>query len=157
MKTLPVLRPLLWAATIALVLQACSSPSVEAERQRAEGAKFLRENRDKPGVVTTASGLQYQVLEAGSGVSPKATDRVTVNYRGYLVSGDQFDGGEGVSFPLDKVIAGWTEGLQLMKEGARYRFFIPPELAYGERGAAPVIPPNATLIFEVKLVKVEPP
>ncbi|MDV3240342.1 MAG: FKBP-type peptidyl-prolyl cis-trans isomerase, partial [Methylocaldum sp.] len=89
-------------------------------------------------------------------LSPKATDTVTVNYRGSLISGQEFDSGENVSFPLNGVIRGWTEGLQLMKEGAKYRFFIPPELAYGERGAGRVIPPNAALIFDVELVKVNP-
>jgi FKBP-type peptidyl-prolyl cis-trans isomerase len=149
-------RRALLAALMVFGLFGCTTPSADAERHRQEGNKFLSENRQKPGVITTASGLQYEVLKEGSGASPKATDTVTVNYRGSLISEGEFDSGQGVSFPLNGVIPGWTEGLQLMKEGARYRFFIPPELAYGERGAGRVIPPNATLIFEVELVKVGP-
>jgi FKBP-type peptidyl-prolyl cis-trans isomerase len=146
-------RPVL-IALLALGLSACVKSSADAERNKQEGSKFLAENRQKPGVVTTPSGLEYQVLQEGTGASPKATDMVTVNYRGSLISGGEFDSGQGISFPLNGVIPGWTEGLQLMKEGAKYRFFIPPELAYGERGAGRVIPPNATLVFDVELVKV---
>jgi FKBP-type peptidyl-prolyl cis-trans isomerase len=142
------------AALLASVAAGCGPSPVESERNKHEGVKFLMENRQKPGVVTTPSGLEYQVLQEGSGVSPKATDTVTVNYRGSLISGAVFDNGQGVSFPLNGVIPGWTEGLQLMKEGAKYRFFIPPELGYGERGAGRVIPPNAVLVFDVELVKV---
>jgi FKBP-type peptidyl-prolyl cis-trans isomerase len=94
------------------------------------------------------------VLQQGQGAMPSATDTVTVNYRGTLIDGKEFDSGNGISFPLNRVIPGWTEGLQLMKEGARYRFFIPSALAYGERGAGGAIPPNADLIFEVDLIKV---
>jgi FKBP-type peptidyl-prolyl cis-trans isomerase len=94
------------------------------------------------------------VLQEGQGTAPAATDRVTVNYRGSLVTGQEFDSGEGISFPLNGVIPGWTEGLQLMKEGAKYRFFIPAQLAYGDTGAGGVIPPGAALIFDVELVKV---
>ncbi|HYE36999.1 FKBP-type peptidyl-prolyl cis-trans isomerase [Methylocaldum sp.] len=144
-------------ALIVFGLFGCTpSPSPNAEKNKEESVKFLTDNGQKPGVVTTASGLQYQVLSEGSGASPKATDTVTVNYRGSLVSGQEFDNGENVSFPLNGVIPGWTEGLQLMKEGAEYRFFIPPELAYGESGAGRVIPPNAALVFDVELVKVNP-
>lgn len=109
-------------------------------------------------VHTTASGLQYEVLIEGDGAKPKATDTVVVHYRGTFPDGKEFDSSykrmEPISFPLNGVIAGWTEGLQLMSVGAKYRFTIPPELAYGKRGAAGVIPPNATLIFEVELIDI---
>jgi FKBP-type peptidyl-prolyl cis-trans isomerase len=157
MKNQPgLIRRTLMAALAVLGMSGCTTPSADAEHHKQESMKFLSENRQKPDVITTPSGLQYQVLKEGGGASPKATDTVTVNYRGSLVSGNEFDSGEGVSFPLNRVIPGWTEGLQLMKEGAKYRFFIPPELAYGETGAGRVIPPNAALIFEVELVKVGP-
>ena len=133
---------------------ACAGPSVDGEQQKQQSAAFLAENGKKPGVTTTASGLQYQVIQEGKGAMPAATDRVTVNYKGSLITGAEFDSGDGISFPLNGVIRGWTEGLQLMKEGARYRFFIPADLAYGSEGAGRVIPPNAALIFEVELVKV---
>ena len=141
------------AALSALLVAGCNKPSVEAEQAKQQGAAFLAENASKPGVVKTASGLQYQILQEGQGAMPAATSQVTVNYRGSLIDGTEFDSGEAVSFPLDRVIPGWTEGLQLMKEGAKYRFFIPADLAYGERGAGGRIPPNAALIFDVELVK----
>lgn len=123
------------------------------------GKAFLADNATQPGVVTTPSGLQYLVLRAGEGVSPKAKDTVVVNYRGTLINGVEFDssylaGREPAEFPLKRVIKGWTEGLQLMQEGAKFRFFIPSELAYGKRGAGIDIGPNETLIFEVELLKV---
>ena len=127
---------------------------VDSGQNLKAGESFLAENRTKPGVLTTASGLQYQVLQDGKGVKPGATDSVTVNYQGSLITGKEFDQGENISFPLNGVIAGWTEGLQLMNEGAKFRFFIPAALAYGESGAGRVIPPNSALIFEVELVKV---
>jgi FKBP-type peptidyl-prolyl cis-trans isomerase FkpA len=127
---------------------------VDPEQNLKAGESFLAENRTKEGVVTTPSGLQYQVLKDGNGKQPSASDSVTVNYKGSLITGKEFDSGENITFPLNGVIPGWTEGLQLMKEGAKYRFFIPSPLAYGESGAARVIPPNAALIFEVDLVKV---
>ena len=138
-------------------LTGCPQNAAEIEQQRQAGIAFLAANAKQPGVTTTASGLQYQVLKAGQGATPKATDTVTVNYRGTLIDGKAFDSGEGISFPLDRVIPGWTEGLQLMKEGAQYRFFIPAELAYGEAGAGRAIPPHAALIFEVDLIKVGQP
>ena len=129
-------------------------PKGDPELNKKAGEAFLAENAKKEGVVSTASGLQYQVLAAGNGLQPSATDSVTVDYKGSLIDGKEFDSGKGISFPLNGVIPGWTEGLQLMKEGAKYRFFIPSSLAYGESGAARVIPPNAALVFEVDLLKV---
>lgn len=125
---------------------------------REAGEKFLEENGKKEGVHTTASGLQYVVEKEGSGKSPKATDNVTVHYTGRLLNGKVFDSsvsrGEPATFPLNRVIPGWTEGLQLMKEGGKTTFFIPSELAYGAHGAGNDIPPHSTLIFEVELIKV---
>ena len=138
-------------------LTGCPQNAAEIEQQRQAGIAFLAANAKQPGVTATPSGLQYQVLKEGQGASPKATDTVTVNYRGTLIDGKEFDKGEGISFPLDRVIPGWTEGLQLMQEGAQYRFFIPSELAYGEAGAGRAIPPHAALIFEVDLLKVGQP
>ena len=124
-----------------------------------DGEKFLAENGKKEGVITTASGLQYQVLREGYGQSPKATDTVECHYEGTLIDGTKFDSsydrGQTATFPLNQVIAGWTEGLQLMKEGGKYRFFIPYELGYGERGAGASIPPFSTLVFDVELVSVK--
>lgn len=125
---------------------------------KAEGEAFLTENGKKEGVITLPSGLQYQVLQEGNGKSPKATDQVKCHYEGTLINGKVFDSsyrrGEPATFPLNGVIAGWTEGLQLMKEGAKYRFFIPFNLAYGTRGAGQDIPPYAALIFDVELIEV---
>lgn len=124
-----------------------------------DGEKYLTENSKKEGVITTASGLQYQVLREGNGQSPKATDTVECHYEGTLIDGTKFDSsydrGQTATFPLNQVIAGWTEGLQLMKEGGKYRFFIPYELGYGERGAGASIPPFSTLVFDVELVSVK--
>lgn len=125
---------------------------------KAEGENFLAENAKKEGVVTLPSGLRYQVLKEGNGKSPKATDQVKCHYEGTLINGKIFDSSyrrnEPATFPLNGVIAGWTEGLQLMKEGAKYRFFIPFNLAYGTRGAGQDIPPYAALIFDVELIEV---
>ncbi|WP_051906784.1 FKBP-type peptidyl-prolyl cis-trans isomerase [Methylomarinum vadi] len=126
---------------------------------KAAGEAFLAENGKKDNIVTTDSGLQYEVIEQGNGASPSATDNVTVHYKGTTIDGKVFDSsydrGAPATFPLNRVIAGWTEGLQLMKEGAKYRFFIPAQLAYGERGAGRVIGPNSALIFDVELIKVQ--
>ena len=126
---------------------------------KSEGEKYLSENAKKEGVVTLPSGLQYKVLKEGNGKSPKATDKVVCHYEGMLVDGTMFDSsiqrGEPATFPLNGVIAGWTEGLHLMKEGAKYRFFIPYQLGYGERGAGASIPPFATLVFDVELIEVK--
>ena len=126
---------------------------------KAEGEAFLADNAKKEGIVTLPSVLQYQVLQEGNGKRPKATDQVKCHYEGTLINGKVFDSsyrrGEPATFPLNGVIAGWTEGLQLMKEGAKYRFFIPFNLAYGTRGAGQDIPPYATLIFDVELIEVK--
>ena len=132
---------------------------VKSAAAKAEGENFLAENGKKEGVVTLPSGLQYTVLREGNGKRPSATDTVECDYEGTLINGQVFDSsyrrGEHASFPLNQVIAGWTEGLQLMREGAKYRFFIPYNLAYGERGAGQSIPPYAALIFDVELHKVK--
>lgn len=125
---------------------------------KAEGEKFLAENKKNAKVQTTASGLQYVVEKEGTGAQPTATDQVTVHYTGRLLSGEVFDSsvkrGQPATFPLNQVIPGWTEGVQLMKEGARYTFFIPSDLAYGAQGIPNAIPPHSTLIFDVELIKV---
>ncbi|MBR1933063.1 MAG: FKBP-type peptidyl-prolyl cis-trans isomerase [Prevotella sp.] len=125
---------------------------------REEGEKYLAENAKKEGVKTLPSGLQYQVLREGNGRRPTAKDQVKCHYEGFLIDGTVFDSsvqrGEPAVFGLQQVIAGWTEGLQLMQEGAKYRFFIPYRLAYGEGGAGQLIPPYAALIFDVELIAV---
>ena len=125
---------------------------------RAEGEQFLSENGKKENVKTTASGLQYVVEKEGTGAQPTAEDVVTVHYTGKLLNGQVFDSsvnrGEPATFPLNRVIPGWTEGVQLMKEGAKYTFFIPSDLAYGPQGVPGAIPPHSTLIFDVELIKV---
>jgi FKBP-type peptidyl-prolyl cis-trans isomerase FklB len=130
-----------------------------AEKNKKEGEKFLEENKKKEGVVTLPSGLQYKVIAEGSGDSPKPDDMVTVNYRGTLVDGTEFDSsykrGQPAKFGVNGVIKGWSEALQLMKPGAKWQLFIPPELAYGERGSGLAIGPNSTLIFDVELLSVE--
>ena len=127
-----------------------------SQKNASDGEKFLAENKKKEGVKTTASGLQYKVIKEGTGPQPKATDTVTVNYRGTLIDGTEFDSsykrGQPATFPLNAVIKGWTEGLQLMKVGSKYQIFIPASLGYGERGAGADIGPNSTLIFEVELM-----
>lgn len=125
----------------------------------ASGAAFLKKNGEKEGVKTTASGLQYEVLKKGDGPKPTETDTVTVHYRGTLIDGAEFDSSysrdEPTSFPLDGVIKGWTEGLQLMPVGSKFRFVIPYGLAYGKSGSPPKIPPFSTLIFEVELLSID--
>ncbi len=135
-----------------------SRQQAAAAQAREAGEKFLAENAKNPGVVTLPSGLQYMVLNEGTGKKPSATDTVRCHYHGTLTDGTVFDSsvqrGEPAEFPLNQVIAGWTEGVQLMKEGAKYRFFIPFNLAYGERGAGAQIPPYSALVFDVELLKV---
>lgn len=130
----------------------------EAQSAIAEGAAYLEQNGKREGVITTKSGLQYEVLTEGTGKQPGATDKVRCHYEGRLLDGTVFDSsykrGEPADFGLNQVIPGWTEGVQLMKEGAKYRFHIPYLLAYGEQGAPGAIPPYATLVFDVELVKV---
>lgn len=125
---------------------------------KVKGEAYLKANADKEGVVTLPSGLQYQILKAGNGKQPKATDRVRCHYEGMLIDGTIFDSSfkrnEPAVFGLNQVIKGWTEGVQLMSEGAKYRFFIPYELGYGERGAGRSIPPFSALIFDVELLEV---
>ncbi len=129
----------------------------QGEENKARGAAFLAENAKKAGVTATASGLQYEVLKEGTGKKPKATDNVEVHYEGKLTDGTVFDSsiarGQPASFRLDQVIPGWTEGVQLMKEGGKTRFTIPANLAYGEMGAG-TIPPNSVLVFDVELLKI---
>lgn len=129
------------------------------KKAKEEGEKYLAENAKKEGIVTLPSGLQYLVIKEGNGKRPKATDKVKCHYEGMLVDGTLFDSsvqrGEPATFPLNQVIAGWTEGLQLMTEGSKYRFFIPYTLGYGERGAGASIPPFAALVFDVELIEVQ--
>ena len=131
----------------------------QAKAAKAEGENFLAENAKKEGVKTLPSGLQYKVLREGDGRKPSATDKVECHYEGTLINGEVFDSsyrrGETATFGLNQVIKGWTAGLQLMQEGAKYRFFIPYNLAYGEHGAGQSIPPYAALIFDVELIKVK--
>jgi FKBP-type peptidyl-prolyl cis-trans isomerase FklB len=133
---------------------------VVGEKNAADATKFLAENKKKDGVKTTASGLQYKVMKDGAGAQPKETDTVTVNYRGTLINGTEFDSsykrGQPATFPVNGVIKGWTEALQLMKPGSKYQLFIPADLAYGARAVGPDITPNSALIFEVELLEVKP-
>jgi FKBP-type peptidyl-prolyl cis-trans isomerase FklB len=128
----------------------------EGEKNLAEAKAWLDANRTKEGVQTTASGLQYKVVKAGSGPKPAASNKVSVHYRGKLTDGTEFDSsyerGEPATFPLDRVIPGWTEGLQLMAEGSTWELYVPPDLGYGERGAGDRIPPQSALVFEVELI-----
>ena len=132
-----------------------SSQNGVAQKNKEAGESFLAANKDKEGVKTTDSGLQYQVTKEGTGPSPGATDSVTVNYKGTLIDGTEFDSGKGISFPLNGVIKGWTEGLQLMKTGGSTRFFIPSGLAYGTTGSGAKIGPNTTLIFNIDLLSIK--
>jgi len=130
-----------------------------SETNKAAGEKFLAENKTKEGVQTTASGLQYKIITAGNGVKPKATDTVKVHYAGKLLDGTEFDSsikrGEPVEFPVNGVIPGWVEALQLMPQGSKWEIYIPSNLAYGDAGQGPTIPPASTLIFTVELLEVK--
>jgi FKBP-type peptidyl-prolyl cis-trans isomerase FklB len=128
------------------------------EKSLKDGEAFLAKNKGEKGVKTTASGLQYKVITAGKGKQPKAEDTVTVNYRGTLIDGTEFDSsykrGQPATFPVKGVIPGWTEALQLMKQGSKWMLYVPSNLAYGERGAGPMIGPNSALVFEVELLSI---
>jgi FKBP-type peptidyl-prolyl cis-trans isomerase FklB len=130
-----------------------------AEKNKKEGEAFLAENAKKEGVVTLPSGLQYKIIQQGSGRKPKLTDEVTTHYRGTLLDGTEFDSsykrGEPTSFPVNGVISGWTEALQLMPVGSKWQLFIPSNLAYGMRGAGGTIGPNAALIFDIELIAIK--
>lgn len=147
----------------AVVVQAEQEAKLEEMKQKntADGKVFLEENMKKEGVVTTDSGLQYEVLKAGEGSKPKAADTVKVDYVGTLIDGTEFDSsikrGEPVTFPVGQVIPGWTEALQQMTVGSKHRVVIPANLAYGEAGAPPVIEPNSVLVFEIELLAIEEP
>src|SRR5207253_1751905 len=133
----------------------------QAQQNSSAGEKFLAENKSKEGVKTTASGLQYKVLKEGNGAQPKSSDTVTVNYRGTLVDGTEFDSsykrGQPATFPITGVIKGWTEALQLMKVGSKFQLFVPANLAYGDRSPGAQIPAGSTLIFEVELLDAKTP
>lgn len=143
-----------------MIVQTYMQQAMETKvtKMKAEGQAFLESNKGKEGIKVTASGLQYQVISAGSGKTPSASDNVTVHYTGKLVNGNVFDSsverGQPATFGVGQVISGWTEALQLMREGDKWILFIPSELGYGERGAGGQIPPHSTLIFEVELIKV---
>lgn len=156
-------KPMLSAEEMQAVVQRIQQAAVEKRKTAAEaslkvGETFLAENKKKAGVKTLASGLQYKVMTAGSGKSPAAEDTVEVHYEGKLINGKVFDSsiqrGKSISFGVNKVIKGWTEALQLMKEGAKWQVYIPSKLAYGENGAGNAIGPNETLIFDIELIKV---
>ncbi len=140
---------------------ATAEKKARAEKNRSEGEAFLAQNKTKPNMVTTASGLQYEVVTQGTGDKPKDTDTVSVHYRGTLIDGTEFDSsarqGKPASFPVKGVIPGWTEVLQLMPVGSKYRVFIPAGLAYADRGAGQLIGPQATLIFDIELLSIAPP
>lgn len=145
-------------ARAAMIAQGQTRSARAADDNRQAGIAFMAANRGKPGVFATASGIQYSVEKQGAGPRPRASDRVRVHYRGTLLDGTEFDSsysrGEPSVFGLDQVIAGWTEGMQLMPIGGKYRFWIPGELAYGVRGSPPNIPPNSTLVFDVELIDI---
>jgi len=136
-----------------------TTESVAGAANKKEGDAFLAANKDKEGVVTLPSGLQYKILTEGAGPKPTATDSVVCNYSGKLINGTEFDSsykrGQPVTFPVTGVIKGWTEALQLMPVGSKWQLFIPAELAYGEPGRPPAIPPNSTLVFDVELISVQ--
>jgi FKBP-type peptidyl-prolyl cis-trans isomerase FklB len=149
--------------TLVSLEQRTASAAQEAGQQAAQdnlasGEAFLAKNATLEGVTTLPSGLQYKVITAGNGPSPKRTDQVTVHYRGTLIDGTEFDSSyarnQPATFRLDRVIPGWTEGLQLMQQGARWQLYIPARLAYGESGSGERIPPNSALVFDVELIKV---
>jgi len=147
------------AAVTSTLLIPESSMAQDTSSNLIKGQAFLKENAIKPGVHSTPSGLQYKIISEGHGKTPKATDTVRVNYRGTTIDGTEFDSSykrnEPIEFPLNGVIPGWTEGVQLMKEGGKIQLFIPSNLAYGSQGAGGVIPPDSTLIFDIELLKIK--
>lgn len=158
-------KTLLTEEEVQTVLRGLQKDFMERQAQlgaklKKEGEAFLAANKTKPGVKVLADGLQYQVLTEGKGPKPKATDTVKVNYKGTFIDGTEFDGSEKrggpITFPVNRVIRGWTEALQMMPVGSKWRLFVPSDLAYGIQGADNLIPPNATLVFEVELVGIEP-
>lgn len=143
-----------------LAAKQAETSKLQGEKNKKEGEAFLTKNKKKEGVKTLPSGLQYKVITKGTGKSPKASDTVTVNYKGTLIDGTEFDSsykrGQAATFPVKGVIPGWTEALQLMKEGAKWQLFVPANLAYGEKGSGSgPIGPNATLVFEVELISIK--
>lgn len=163
-------KPLLTEEEVKQTMTAYSKSMMEKQAEKSKeaaskntgvGEKFLAENKTKEGVKTTPSGLQYKILQEGDGPTPKETDTVVTHYRGTLIDGKEFDSSykrnEPATFPVNRVIKGWTEALQMMKVGSKYQLFIPSSLAYGERGAGQDIGPNETLIFEVELREIKPP
>lgn len=155
-RSLVIIIAVVVIAAIAMIAIVFSDTAPRTATQLTQST--LESNSGREGVTTTASGLQYEVITQGDGPRPAATDTVTVHYVGTLLDGTQFDSsydrGEPASFPLNGVISGWTEGVQLMPVGSTYRFWIPPNLAYGANGRPPVIPPNSTLIFDITLVSI---
>ncbi len=142
-----------------MTVKKAEKKKLESTQNSKEGKEFLAENAKKDGIVVLPSGLQYKVMTSGTGNIPKADDKVKTNYRGNLINGTEFDSSykrnKPTTFPVNGVIAGWTEALQLMKEGSKWQLFVPSKLAYGERGAGSQIGPNATLIFEIELIEIE--
>jgi len=156
----PLMKPEEIRSTITeLQKRITAAPEQKAAKSPADGKAFLERNKKKEGVKTLPSGLQYKVLAEGSGKTPKADDTVIVNYKGTLIDGTEFDSsyekGQPLTVKVNGVIKGWTEALQLMKEGSKWQLFIPPNLAFGERGLGRNIPPNSTLIFEVELISIK--
>lgn len=151
-----ILIGVLAAALVALLVWGGTQKAVDAVRPA--DLAYLKQNKGKPGVITTASGLQYEVLTEGTGPHPTSSDTVAVHYEGKLIDGTIFDSsyqrGQPATFPLGSVIPGWTEGVQLMTPGSKYRFTIPPALGYGAAGAGGVIPPNAVLLFDIELLAI---
>ena len=145
-------------ALTAILLYPLSSIADSGEKNLKEGKAFLEKNSKKKGVITTKSGLQYKIIKSGKGATPKPGDTVTTHYRGTLINGTEFDSsykrGKPASFPVNGVIKGWTEALQLMQVGDKWELYIPAELAYGANGPSPVIGPNSALIFEIELIKI---
>jgi FKBP-type peptidyl-prolyl cis-trans isomerase FklB len=160
-KTMMAFREEMRAKKQAEYMKRMEERKKQGEENKEKGKAFLEENKTKEGIVTLDSGLQYTILEKGTGASPKATDTVKCQYKGTTIDGKEFDSsykrGQPATFAVNRVIKGWTEGLQLMKEGGKWQFFIPSDLAYGERGAGENIGPNEVLIFEVELLEIEKP